>query len=369
MKHHPVIFSLHRLIGLLLGLLLIVISLSGAGIVFQEELDHVLYRSFWSVTPQFEQVSLDQMAAVAISAHPQEPLWFIQVPKQTSESYVFNQKLPNEYRRQTFINPYTGQVLGSRIWEYSPVGFLFTLHHDFFMGTSGQVMVGVSGALLLLMTITGVLLWTGWRSIRGGFRIRWRSSLHLLSFDLHKTTGILSGLFFSVTAVTGVIIVIVHFLPMFNEVPDRKALPDKKPIALNLLVQKAHQALPEGKISVIEFPDHDRQQLLVRKKLPNQQTGRFDLSTVELNRYSGKLLQVSKVVQADPFFQFLVAIADLHFGTFGGLPTRFLYVLVGMMPTVLFGTGLVMMQRRRRRVSRTQESQRLTQPSQTHTLR
>jgi uncharacterized iron-regulated membrane protein len=369
MKYRNVVFSFHRSIGLLLGLWLILISLSGAIIVFQKELDHAFYHALWQVTPQSTQVSLDTMTASVVSTHPKHPLWFIEFPEREDQSYVFNQKLPKEHRLQTFINPYTGKVLGSRIWEYSAIGFPFTLHHDFFMGQFGMVMVGVSGGALLLMTITGILLWPSWRSLRGGFKIRWRSPLPLLSYDLHKTGGILSGLFFSVTAVTGVIIVIVHFLPMFNEAPDTKPLPNKEPIALSVLVQKANQALPEGKVSMIEFPDDDRQVLLVRKKLPNQETGRFDLSTVEVNRYSGKVGEVSKVVKADPFFQFLVATADLHFGTFGGLPTRLLYLLVGMMPTALFGTGLAMFLRKRRASALKRDVVRLERQTQTPTPR
>ncbi|MEH2286520.1 PepSY-associated TM helix domain-containing protein [Nostoc sp.] len=32
----------------------------------------------------------------------------------------------------------------------------------------------------------------------------------------------------------------------------------------------------------------------------------------------------------------------MHFGTFGGLPTRILYVFVGLSPLILFITGFVM---------------------------
>ena len=38
----------------------------------------------------------------------------------------------------------------------------------------------------------------------------------------------------------------------------------------------------------------------------------------------------------------------IHYGTFGGLPTRILYVFVGLSPTVLFFTGLTMYRLRRR---------------------
>ena len=68
---------------------------------------------------------------------------------------------------------------------------------------------------------------------------------------------------------------------------------------------------------------------------------------MDIDRASGKVLQVTKVEKAESFFKVLVTIADLHFGTFGRLPTRILYVFVGLMPTVLFITGLVNWRRRR----------------------
>jgi uncharacterized iron-regulated membrane protein len=93
------------------------------------------------------------------------------------------------------------------------------LHHDLFIGKVGQILVGVTGGLLLLIVFSGVLLWTGWRRLSSGFRIRWKSSLGLMSYDLHKVGGILSSVFLSITAFTGVLIVAVHFLPMFNQMP------------------------------------------------------------------------------------------------------------------------------------------------------
>ncbi|MHC5613436.1 MAG: PepSY domain-containing protein, partial [Nostoc sp.] len=38
----------------------------------------------------------------------------------------------------------------------------------------------------------------------------------------------------------------------------------------------------------------------------------------------------------------LNSFAPLHYGTFGGLPTRILYVFVGVAPLVLFVSGFLM---------------------------
>lgn len=347
MKLRNLILTVHGAIGIAIGLLFMVISLTGASIVFHEEIDHSLNRSLFYVTPQAEQVTLDAMLAPVQAARPDLPLWFIETPTEPNQSYVINQKLPNEHRLQTFVNPYTGDVLGVRVWEYSLTGFLYVVHYKLFAGTVGQILVGITGILLLLMTLTGLMLWTGWRKLINGFKIRWHSPVPLLSYDLHKVGGVLSSLFLTMLAFTGVVIVMFQLLPVFAAKPATQAAPTSPPVALSELMQTANAAMPEGKTTFIGFSDTEPKQILVRKRLPDQETGEFDLSTVELDRYSGKLVQATRVTQPDGLFKLLIPIAMLHFGKIGGLPARILYVLIGLMPTLLLITGIITWKRRR----------------------
>jgi uncharacterized iron-regulated membrane protein len=205
-----------------MGLLLVTISLSGAGIVFYQELDRALNPSLYNVASQVTQVSLDAMVTPAQPAHPELPVWFIEAPNEAVQSYIINQKMTNGHRLQTFVNPYTGEVLGLRVWEYSFIGFLYTLHHDLFVGKVGQIIVGAVGFLLLPMTVSGILLWPGWRRLSMGLKIRWNAPLALVNYDIHKVGGIVSSLFFMITAVMDIAIVILHFLPIFNPMPEVK---------------------------------------------------------------------------------------------------------------------------------------------------
>ena len=112
------------------------------------------------------------------------------------------------------------------------------------------------------------------------------------------------------------------------------------------LLQTADRALPEGKISLVSFSP-DGQTISLRKKLPQQQTGMFDLSTVEIDRATGKVISATKVIEPPPMFRVILAIVALHYGTFGGLTTQILYVAIGLIPTVLLVTGLLMRRGRR----------------------
>lgn len=234
MKFRNLVITLHSSIGILVGLLLVVISLTGSSIVFHKELDQVLNRALKLVTPQAEQVSLDAILAPAQAAHPNLPVQYISVPQKPEETYIVAMQATNGQRLETFVNPYTGVVLGSRIWERSLVGFLYTLHHELFAGKVGQIVVGITGVLLLLMAITGAMLWTGWRKLAQGFRIRWNAPRSLLSYDIHKVGGIVSNVFLLIISFTGVVIVVVHFLPIFSAAAAKPApAPQQPPIALS----------------------------------------------------------------------------------------------------------------------------------------
>lgn len=71
-------------------------------------------------------------------------------------------------------------------------------------------------------------------------------------------------------------------------------------------------------------------------------------NNVQIDRYSGEVLYFINSKTASLGDRILNAFAPMHYGTFGGLPTRILYVFVGLSPTVLFITGLTMYRLRRR---------------------
>ncbi len=347
MKARQLIVKVHGLIGIVIGLLIIVISLTGSAIVFQTELDTWLNQSLFHVIPQAQKVSIDTILDSVQTAYPKLPLAFIQVPKTPDTSYIINQQLPHEQRWQTFVDPYTGRILGSRIWERSTIGFMYAVHHNLLTGTTGQIIVGIAGLGLLFIAISGMMLWTGWRKLATGFKIRWNAPAALLNYDLHNVGGILASVLLVISAATGVAIVGLHLLPLLTPMAEIKALPTQPIIALSQLLKTANAAMPEGKITLIQFSEEEPELLTIHKKLPTQDTGRFDFSTIVLNRYSGELIATTKVEKAEGIFKFMVTIADLHFGTFGQLPTRILYLGLGLTPIILFLTGLINWRRRR----------------------
>jgi uncharacterized iron-regulated membrane protein len=341
-KLRPLIFQVHSWIGLLIGVFIAIMGLTGSGIVFMHQLDHTLNPTLMHVEPQGQPQSIDLNIAPVIRLHPNLAVESIELPKTSSDPVMVMMKTAKGERLETYVNPYTSQILGERIWEKSIVGFMHTLHYTLFAGKIGQIAVGVEGLLFLMISLTGMLLWTGWRRLKNGLRVRWDSS-KFLNFDLHNVAGFLSGLFLILLAITGTLITVIQ-IALTEPIVDPPAI--IQPIEqLQSVLQTADHALPDGKISLVIFSP-DSQTISIRKKLPQQQTGTFDLSTVEIDRATGKVISANKVIEPPPMFKVILTAVDLHYGTFGGLTTQILYVVIGVMPTVLLVTGFLLWRRR-----------------------
>jgi uncharacterized iron-regulated membrane protein len=78
-------------------------------------------------------------------------------------------------------------------------------------------------------------------------------------------------------------------------------------------------------------------------------------SNVYLDRYSGQVLRVENGFTAPVASQIINLLFPVHIGAFGGLTTRILYVFIGLTPTLLSITGLVLWRRRQWRLAQRRE--------------
>lgn len=125
--------------------------------------------------------------------------------------------------------------------------------------------------------------------------------------------------------------------------PKSKLAPGKS-IILREVLKVADKTLPGAVITYINFPETPEDVLTIYKKFPqDKETYR---SRVSIDQYSGKVLQVRDARSLRLGDAVLDAFVPMHYGTFGGLATRVLYVFVGLAPLILFITGFIMWQYR-----------------------
>ena len=143
-RFRDVIFSIHRYIGLVIGLLLILIGITGSLLVFHSDIDDwIVSQQFGVVIPQGQPISIDRTVEIAQAAHPQWKAGSVSIPK--SDRHPFNVVMeepdanPDIYldgTHQVFVNPYTAEVMGDRLERFSYYRFLLNLHYSLFALTA-----------------------------------------------------------------------------------------------------------------------------------------------------------------------------------------------------------------------------------------
>jgi uncharacterized iron-regulated membrane protein len=348
-------FPLHRYISLYIGVILVIVGLTGSALVFRHELDRSLTSfQFGQVVPQEQRLSPDLIISKIQAEFPAQDIKITSIDMLPDPSipYTAKVKSPEEKQTEVFVNPYTGEILGKRQEKNRIFKWILQLHDKLLIGKPGKIIVGTAAFLFLVINITGLLLWTGWRNLAKGFSIKLDGHPKRANYDIHKVVGIVAVIFLSLTAFTGFLWsfkldkpLISLFVSMpVEENPEKLELQttsEKAPLSVMELLQKADAALPGAVTTRVKLPEKPKEALKVHKKFL-QENWEFGHSEVSLNPYTGEILKVKNGLNL-PLHERIKHIFDeVHYGTFLGLPTRILYVFVGITPLILYGTSLVM---------------------------
>lgn len=357
------VFTLHRYIGLAVGLIAILVGLTGSLIVFQREINEFqLHQQFGAIFPKGDRLSLEvilDFVKTAYANQPQMALQRVYFPSKPDDLFNVVISVPGNDWVQVYVNPYTGAILGNSLHPNAVQRFLqivYELHTSLKLGDLGLQIVGVVGLVTCIVVITGIILWPGWRKLMAGFKIKWNAHPKRLNFDLHKVSGITAAIFLLLTFFTGFAWNLGYVDPLIRAITFSPSLPElvsqplagQSPRPLNQQMKTAQLALPDGALRSIDLTKDPKAPLRLRMKLP-QEREEYGMSNVYLDQYSGQVLRVDNSLKASLGDKILNSFQPLHFGIFGGLPTRILYVFVGLAPLILFITGFVMWRYRKRK--------------------
>ena len=360
-------FQLHRWLGLLVGILLCIAGLTGSILVFEQEIDNfLLERQMGHVVPTNHVIPLETLANTVNTTYTSMPgfkLTYVEMYE--GEPYEFRAETAKGKDFRVFVNPFTGKVMGDRIWDDTWLGFTFKLHYALLAGETGILIMGIVALVTLILSITGIVLWPGWRKLIGGFKIKWDGHIKRVNFDIHKVAGIVTAIFLALIGFTGFAwnvpqakiedaIYTATFTPKLKD-PVSQPIPGGRPLSLTELLQRADAAVPNAPTTSLFFPTKPEDVLWLGKK-QLQETTKWGSTQLFLDQFSGKVLRIQDGLNPNRAEVVLNSFSPVHYGTFGGLPTRILYVFVGLAPLILFITGFVMWWYRHRTQALTKDS-------------
>lgn len=347
MTFRTLLFNLHLYVGLSVGLVLVVVSLTGSALVFKEEIDAALHPELLRVQPGDERIALQEVVEAVRRAYPERPPSEIQMPRSPEGTYEVTTAGSDPL--QVYVDPYRGTILGERRPTETLTNMLFDLHVALLAGMTGEWIVGIAALLLLVLALTGsVLWWPGIQRLRDGLTIRRGANWKRVNFDVHRAGGMWSLVFLVVIAVTGASLIFhdqfaagLNWLtrsPPPPHPPAVEMVPGVPPLPLDALVARANRALPGGEVSYLLFPSAPDAALTVRKHFDPElhPNGR---SFIYLHSQTGDVLAVEHALRAPAGTRAYNVLYPIHIGRWGGITSKILYVVLGLAPVVLFVSG------------------------------
>jgi uncharacterized iron-regulated membrane protein len=205
---------LHLWLGLISGLIVCIVSLTGCIYVFQDEIR--------SVTQTYQFVQPESKAYL-----PPSEL------KTLAEKHEFGVKAgkgPNKiagvtylgtgkaavatYRdkekgfMQVFVNPYSGEVLHTKALEKDFFRFILEGHYYLWLPHEvGKVVVAWAVGIFVILLITGIIMWWPKNLKKANrdksFKVKWKASFKRVNYDLHNVLGFYVWIIALIIAVTG----------------------------------------------------------------------------------------------------------------------------------------------------------------------
>ena len=335
----------HRWLALIIGVLLILIAVSGAGTVFEERISET---TVMHVVPGGQVLSLDVLAARAVVAAGGGQVAAISLGRAPDQAFgieVVRDTLDNEL----MVNPYTGAVLGPAP-PPTPLILAATRLHQFhtslLAGGTGRLVVGFVTIGALILVLSGLFLW--WQEKL--WRIHWSASWKRIAFDLHHTFGAAAAIILLIITGTGVwigfpnqvnpLVLSLNHTAVPNGQP-KAPTPDSGavPVSFDSLVNSAHSAVPGAPVLLLLL--RPKSPVMVFLRYPEDHTpgGR---SRVYLDRYRGTVLRATNTRTAEPGTKLMNLERSLHTGdVFGGV-TQVIWFLASLVLASQAVTGIMM---------------------------
>lgn len=344
----------HLYLGIIAGLIVAIVGVTGSILVFQDEIDHALNKELFVVMEQQHKIPVEKIVPIVRQQYPHLQMdYILALDTNANAAYqAFNFKTEEEF----FINPYTGALSGKRIHESSFVHIVAEIHRTLLIPTAGRYIVGLSTLILLILTITGLRLWIPqkWKLLKSVLTVNFKTSFKRQNYDWHNVLGFYSAPVVALLSLTGVCItfslLVVPLLFLLSgrspqgvaQVLGAKSdyTQGAQPLSLDSVVAIGKRAMPENRVGGLALPTDSTSNYrldLVAPGLPR--SGKREM--IIIDQYTGKVLLNSRTDFPNVGNAYLSWVTPIHYGSFGGRPTQIIALIAGLMPLVLFITGVI----------------------------
>lgn len=365
MKLKKILRSIHLWIGILSGIIVIILGLTGCVLVFEDEIKPMVYADRMSISAvSGTPLPLQEMMQKAQDIWGKDkPLSALEIQNDAARTWQFRayQESKNgglwywnekNFYESLFMNPYTGKLILHEQSEFEFFRVILYVHWSLLLNTAyGQSIVGVATLLYVICLLTGLYLW--WpknkKARRGRFSFRWKSTTgpKRKNYDLHSILGFYAFSVGMVIALTGMI----WAFPWLDNTLQRLINTGKSPVsiaippspntlksgAMDYILTDIKAKYPKAKAYHFYFPKDTSSTVTVMAIYKPV----FKSVVTRYNSLSGKLLQINTFEEKDRGEKFSAMNYDIHMGSILGWPGKTLAFLASLISASLPITGFL----------------------------
>jgi uncharacterized iron-regulated membrane protein len=353
------LFHVHLWVGVGVALYILLIGVTGSALVFRDEIEHAMETPpISSAEAAGPLADLDTVAARIRKAYPDRELASLLTPFPPNHPTIRGYLRKDQTYTAVNVHPVSGALLGA-VPEGGFLHWLQDLHFNLLTGRTGRIVNGAGALCLLLMSLTGIVIWwpglRNWcRSLTVDFSRQWKR----INWDLHSAAGFWTLALLLTWAVSGAYFAwpteFRTLVNWFSPVSAAQATPPDTsqkgklpPPALRGLLAEATRRTHGGSLLSVSFPADDRGHIRVFMARGPERT--YDLADYHyFDPFTGKHLAVWRRGMDQSAGDVVMDwIGPLHFGTFGGegaagIAVKVLWMLLGLAPPTLAVSGLLM---------------------------
>ncbi len=349
-----VVFQVHLWTGVVIGLYVIVISVTGSAIVFSDRITNDVPAGGAGPIAS-RALSLDSLATIARSQRQRFRTPLEITNDSTSGIYRFRMSDETGATQYVYVKP-DGTVVktvSGAAPRHAVIDFLSGLHTDLLGGHAGSVANGIGGIALAVLAATGIVVWwPGRTSWRRALAIKPGAGPKRLVFDIHAAGGFWTMLFVWTFALTGAALAFfgtwTHFVAAL--MPTTTSAPSPvstwhvgDPTApLARLVRDAASLEPALRWDLVEIGARSGDTTIVRLAKPGVPLRVSQHAFVYFDPGNGAVLEDWR--SRNRTFGDLVTwyvVEGLHYGDYS-VATQCAWVLIGLTPAALAVSSIIL---------------------------
>jgi len=353
------LWHLHSWVGLICGLALVIIGLTGSVLVFHQEITNTLYSEETlnvKTGPEAKRLPISELCETVVEKFPEFWIrgWLFNYDSpQRDKAYLMKRGENDWYILQ--VDPYTGETSPTPIETNQTIyGWFVDLHYTFFADHIGMGIAGLIALGFIFLSVSGVYLHKPF--FKALFRLRFGASSRIFFSDLHKAIGIATIPLNFLLGFTGAYWNITHLAHELIEhagEDEHHHIESEYPAYSEKIAELpsvAQTAIPGYSLNYIYFPRAEEPMFYLYGQHPEASVFRSLYgSHIWIDAKTNEVTYSQDLRDADLWTQFVDSFEPLHFGGFGGLTTQILWCIVGLSPAALSLTGTLMYFKRGRK--------------------